>query len=73
MTVVSIRLNKEEEMLFKDYSEQKGKTLPELFKSALIEEIKDKLDYEIGVRALENIHNDLISTPIAEFIKTLGK
>ncbi len=40
MPIISIGLTEEEEMLFKDYSEQKGKTLPELFKSALAEELK---------------------------------
>ncbi|AMB99968.1 translation repressor RelB [Aerococcus urinaehominis] len=71
MSVVSLRLNEEEEKLFKGYSQQTGKTLSELFKTALAEEIETELDYEIGVQALEAYRQDPVSSSIGEFIKEL--
>lgn len=53
MGIVSLRLNEVEEKLFKNYATYTGKTLSELFKRALAEEIEDQFDYETGVKALE--------------------
>lgn len=71
MTVVSLRLNEEEEKLFKGYADLTGKTLSELFKTALAEEIEDRLDYEIGVQALKEFEKNPVTTPIGDFIKEL--
>lgn len=71
MTVVSIRLNEKEEKLFKGYADLTGKTLSELFKTALVEEIEDKLDYETGIKALESYRKNPVSTPIGDFIEEL--
>lgn len=53
MSVVSIRLNEEEEKAYKTYAQLMGRPLSELFKKALAEEIEDAIDYEIGCRAIE--------------------
>lgn len=52
MSMVSLRLNNEEEALFKSYATHTGKPLSELFKTALAEQIEDELDYELGMQAL---------------------
>lgn len=70
MSVVSIRLNKDEEDLFKGYANLTGKTLSELFKTALAEEIEDRLDYEIGVESLKEFEKDPITYTIDELIES---
>ena len=59
MSVVSLRLNEEENKLFKTYSKHTGKSLSELFKSALANQIEDELDYETGIKVLKDLENDL--------------
>lgn len=54
MSVVSLRLNEEEDKLFKAYSKHTGKSLSELFKSALANQIEDELDYDTGIKALKD-------------------
>ena len=41
MGIVSLRLNETEEEIFRSYAIHTGKSLSELFKSALIEQIED--------------------------------
>lgn len=44
MGMVSLRLNTKEE-LFRSYARYTGKSLSELFKTALAEQIEDRFDY----------------------------
>lgn len=53
MAMVSLRLNSAEEELFRSYATHTGKTLSELFKTALAQQIEDQLDYETGIQALK--------------------
>lgn len=71
MSVISIRLNKEEQKLFKTYSEYTGKNLSELFKMALKETIEDKIDYEVGLLALEEFEKDKTTYTIDEILEEL--
>lgn len=71
MSVVSLRLNEEENKLFKTYSKHTGKSLSELFKSALAEQIEDELDYEIGIKALENFKENPKTYSIDDLILEL--
>ena len=61
MSIVSLRLNKNEEELFKSYSIHTGKTLSELFKTALAEQIEDQLDYETGIKALNEFKKNPVT------------
>lgn len=47
MTVITVRLNKEEERVFKDYAESNNISLPTLLKNSLIEKIEDEIDLKI--------------------------
>ncbi|MBF0806496.1 MULTISPECIES: DUF6290 family protein [unclassified Streptococcus] len=69
MAMVSLRLNKAEEELFKSYSTHTGKTLSELFKTALKEQIEDKLDYERGIQALEDFEKNPVTYSIDDIIE----
>ena len=72
MTTISLRLNKEEEeKLFKNYSFHTGKTLSELFKTSLKEQIEDQLDYEIGIKALERFEKKPVTHSIDDIIMEL--
>ncbi|MDR1567841.1 MAG: DUF6290 family protein [Streptococcaceae bacterium] len=71
MSIVSLRLNAVEEELFRSYAVHTGKTLSELFKNALVEQIEDQLDYEIGMKALEKFHKKPVTHSIDDVIKEL--
>ncbi|HEM3204023.1 TPA: translation repressor RelB [Streptococcus suis 8830] len=58
MATISLRLNNQEDQLFRNYANLTGKTLSELLKTALIEQIEDQFDYELGAKALEEFEND---------------
>lgn len=71
MGTFSIRLTDTEEKLFKNYAKFTGKPLAELLKTALREKIEDKLDYEIGIKALEQFESNPIMHDIESVILEL--
>lgn len=71
MSVVSLRLNEEENKLFKAYSKHTGKNLSELFKSALASQIEDELDYETGLKVMADFEKNPITFPIDDLISEL--
>lgn len=71
MSIFSLRLSDTEEKLFKSYAAFTGQTLSDLFKTALKEKIEDKIDYEIGLKALENFEKNPITHSIEDVIKEI--
>ncbi|MBK0347429.1 translation repressor RelB [Aerococcaceae bacterium zg-ZJ1578] len=71
MGMVSLRLNSVEEELFRSYAIHTGKTLSELFKSALLEQIENQLDYETGIQALNKFHDNPVTHSIDDLIEEL--
>jgi len=71
MSVVSLRLNEEENNLFRTYSKHTGKSLSELFKSALANQIEDELDYETGIKALKDYEKNPVTYSIDNLILEL--
>lgn len=71
MAIVSFKLNKQEEKLFKNYSFHTGKTLSELFKTSLKEQIEDQLDYEEGLEAYDNLKKNPVTHSIDDIITEL--
>lgn len=69
MSIVSLRLNEKEEELFRSYSIHTGKTLSELFKTALAEQIEDQLDYETGIQALKEFKKNPVTHSIDDIIE----
>lgn len=47
MTVITVRLNEEEEKAFKDYAETHNIALSTLLKNSLIEKMEDEIDFKI--------------------------
>ncbi len=71
MTIISIYLNKDEDKLFRNYSNKTRKSLSELFKTALMNQIEDEYDYELGIKALESFNNNSIAYKIDDLISEL--
>lgn len=71
MTFVNINLNEKEEILFRTYSMTTGKSLSELFKSALLDQIEDELAYETSIKALEDFEKNPVSYSIDDLISEL--
>ncbi|HHJ7720291.1 TPA: type II toxin-antitoxin system RelB family antitoxin [Streptococcus pyogenes] len=71
MAMVSLRLNSTEEELFRSYATHTGKTLSELFKTALAQQIEDQLDYETGIQALKRFEENPITYSIDDLIEEL--
>ncbi|ADX25554.1 TPA: type II toxin-antitoxin system RelB family antitoxin [Streptococcus pyogenes] len=71
MAMVSLRLNSAEEELFRSYATHTGKTLSELFKTALAQQIEDQLDYETGIQALKRFEENPITYSIDDLIEEL--
>lgn len=61
MTVTTIRLNEEEEKMFKSFSELTDTPMSTLFKEALREKIEDYLDLQAGLEALQNLSGETTS------------
>lgn len=73
-TIISIYLNKDDYLnkdeykLFRNYSNQTRKNLSDLFKIALINQIEDEFDNELGIKALESFNNNSITYEIDDLI-----
>lgn len=73
MVMVSLRLNPKEEKLFKAYADLTGKTLSELFKKALTEQIEDEFDADIANICYEDYLKNPKTYTIDEVIEDLKK
>ena len=66
MANISVRLNEQEEELFKTYAEFMDETLSTLFKKALLEKIEDEFDLKVGQKALAEYEKDPVTYSVAE-------
>lgn len=57
--------------MFRTYSKHTGKSLSELFKSALANQIEDELDYETGIKALKDYEKNPVTYTIDDLILEL--
>lgn len=67
----SIRLNKEEEKLFKSYANFHGCTLSEAFKNALLEKIEEEYDIALAEQAHYEYLKDTETISHDDFMKEL--
>lgn len=68
----SIRLNAEEEKLFKSYANFHGISLGEAMKTALLEKIEDEYDIALAERAHEEYLKDPETISHEDLMKELG-
>ena len=72
MANISVRLNEQEEELFKTYAEFMDETLSTLFKKALLEKIEDEFDLKAGQKALAEYKQDPVTYSVAEMRAKYG-
>lgn len=69
---VSIRLNPEDEQLFKSYARTNNISLSELFRNAVFEKIEDEYDLAVYREALEEYKKNPVTYSYSEVCKMLG-
>jgi uncharacterized protein (DUF1778 family) len=57
MSVISLRMNGDEEKLIKEYAQANNVSLSELFRSSVLEKIEDDIDLELYHQAMRE-HNE---------------
>ena len=72
MANISVRLNEQEEELFKTYAEFMDETLSTLFKKALLEKIEDEFDLKVGQKALVEYEQDPVTYSVEEMRAKYG-
>ena len=72
MSNISVRLNEQEETLFKTYAEFMDETLSTLFKKALLEKIENDFDLRVGQEALKEYMQDPVTYSVAEMRAKYG-
>lgn len=69
---ISVRLNAQDEKLFKSYAKTNNISLSELFRNAVFEKIEDEYDLAIYRESLEEYNKNPISYSHAEICRMLG-
>lgn len=69
---VSLRLNKEDEMLIKKYAELKQMSLSDLFRNALLEKIEEEYDLDCYKKAIAEYKENPETYSLEEVKKELG-
>ena len=72
MSNISVRLNEQEELLFKNYAEFMDENLSTLLKKALLEKIEDEFDLRVGQKALKEYEQDPVTYSVAEMRAKYG-
>ena len=69
---LSIRLNKEDSDLIREYAKVKNMSISELVRSAVIEKIEDEIDLAAYNRAVSAYHANPVTYTLDEVEKELG-
>ena len=72
MTTISLRLNDEDNMLFKKYAEMHGISVSELVRQSVLEKIEDEYDLKAYEEAMEDFKKNPITYTLDEVEKELG-
>lgn len=72
MTTITVRLNHNEEELFKGYSQLSGESISTLLKKALKNNIEDDFDLKAYQEAYQEYQKDPETISHADFKKQLG-
>jgi len=72
MTTISLRLNDEDNMLFKRYAEMHGISVSELVRQSVLEKIEDEYDLKAYEEAMEDFKKNPITYTLDEVEKELG-
>lgn len=69
---ISLNLNEEDALLFTNYAELNGVTLPQLLRNAVIEKIEDEYDLSVYKKAMDKFNDNPITFTLDEIEKDLG-
>lgn len=69
---ISVRLNAQDEQLFKSYAKTNNITLSELFRNAVFEKIEDEYDLAVYRESLEEYNKNSVSYSHEEVCRMLG-
>ena len=58
---VSVRLNAQDEKLFRDYAKSNNITMSELFRNAVLEKIEDEYDLKVYQEAIEEYRRNPVT------------
>lgn len=71
MSIISLRLNEQEEKLIKEYARVNNVSISELFRSSVLEKIENDIDLKIYHQAMVEHRNDPNDISFDEMIKEL--
>ena len=69
---ISVRLNEQDERLFKAYAKTNNISVSDLIRNAVFEKIEDEYDLKVYRESLEEYNNNPISYSHEEVCKMLG-
>ena len=72
MTVISLRIDKQEEKLIKEYAKAKNISVSALFRSAVLERIEDEIDLGLYNHAIAEHKENPQAISFEEMIKELS-
>ena len=58
MSIISLRMNEQEEKLIKEYAKVKNVSISELFRSSVLEQIENDINLKLYHQAMKEHHND---------------
>lgn len=72
MSTITIRLNDEEEKIYREYAESKNISLSTLMKEALQEKIEDEIDFKLYEEGMKELERDGKTYTHEEVLMKLG-
>lgn len=71
MSVISLRMNEQEEKLIKEYAKVNNVSISELFRSSVLEKIENDIDLELYHQAMKEHQNNPNDISFEEMVKEL--
>lgn len=72
MTVISLRINPQDEKLIKEYAKSKNISVSALFRNAVLEKIEDEIDLNLYKQAMQEYNENPESISFGEMLGELS-
>ena len=72
MTTLTIRLSKEDHQLIKDYAAEERRTMSDVVRLAILDQIEDRYDFEVYKQAKAEFKKDPVSYSLSEIKEMHG-
>ena len=73
MSIISLRINQEEERIIKEYARLNNMTVSELFRSSVLEKIEADIDLKLYNEAMDEYRRSPDDISFDEMMKELGQ